>query len=214
MLQYKIRLIGDIHGNYPFYRKQIQQADKDGISTIQIGDFGLGFNPARDLEVTQNYGIDWSAHKFIRGNHDDPKVCNNHPGYLGDFGYIEEYDLFYISGAASIDKQYRTKDVNWWEKEELTSDQMDECSELYFEKKPRTVIAHDVPVTVTRDIFYLQDKGIERFPNRTSYFLDYLFNGHKPADYYFGHYHLDYQKQINGTRFTCVNEMTTMDIIL
>jgi len=38
-------------------------------------------------------------HKFIRGNHDDPKFCREHPNYLGNFGYLPDDELFFVSGA-------------------------------------------------------------------------------------------------------------------
>lgn len=214
MKKHKIRLIGDIHGDYEFYRKAIKRADADSVCTIQLGDFGLGFHLMRDYLITNESEIDWSKHKFIRGNHDNPEDCQDHPGYLGDYGYIEELDLFYISGAYSIDKDWRIPDVSWWQLEELTEEQMKDCLELYSRSKPKYVISHDAPLRVNLDMHYSTDKGVERFPNRTMYFLEDLMKIHEPADYYFGHMHLRYEKQIGGTRFVCVDINEERDIIL
>jgi hypothetical protein len=38
-------------------------------------------------------------HKFLRGNHDDPKLCGKHPNYLGEYGYLPDDELFFVSGA-------------------------------------------------------------------------------------------------------------------
>lgn len=214
MKKYKIRLIGDIHGDYEFYRQQVIAADKDGISTIQLGDFGLGFHLMRDLILTKESGIDWTSHKFIRGNHDDPECCDDHPGYLGDFGYIKEYDLFYISGAYSIDKDWRIEGVSWWPEEELSESQMQECARLYLETKPKYVISHDAPKEVIKNIYFKQDKGIERFPNRTSDFLQKLFEIHQPLFQFFGHHHQNLNIKIKNTNFVCIkdNDALTIEI--
>ena len=58
-------------------------------------------------------------HKFIRGNHDDPQACREHPYWIKD-GLIEN-DIMYIGGAWSIDREYRTEGVSWWRDEELSS---------------------------------------------------------------------------------------------
>jgi len=105
--------LGDAHGQFGWWKKVISRDYCK--SSIQLGDFGIGFLERED--TTRNYverngekrsyhpdGVDPEKHKFIRGNHDDPAICRESPHYLGDYGFIEKLNLFYISGALSIDK--------------------------------------------------------------------------------------------------------------
>lgn len=99
--------------------------------SIQLGDLGIGFIK------TQNYNnkFNFDNHKFIRGNHDNPEICKKHKNYLGDYG-ITSQGLFFISGADSLDKKYRTPMINWWQNEELTTNDFKKCLNLYKKEKP------------------------------------------------------------------------------
>ena len=97
-----IRFFGDVHGKFGRYKNLL---DSCPYPSIQVGDMGVGFlrwphgdpspNPPYDRMVA-------GGHRFIRGNHDSPKVCAKHSQCIPD-GTIED-DVMFIGGALSIDR--------------------------------------------------------------------------------------------------------------
>lgn len=179
--------LGDIHGEF-YQLKEILKLYPDK-EIIQLGDMGLGFNKKYD----DLFPIDNKNLKFIRGNHDNPEVCKQYEQYLGDYGVYK--DLFFISGAASIDKAYRIENVSWWKNEELTYLQQKECMDLYLEIKPRYVITHDCPQNICACI-YKRD-----FKNSTGVFYQNLFDLHQPEFWIFAHHHKSINMKIKNTQF-------------
>jgi hypothetical protein len=84
-------LIGDIHGRIDEYLKLLASLPP-GSRSIALGDLYLGRPGVVRPELQPE-------HKFLRGNHDDPARCRAHPNYLGDYGYVPDDDLFFVSGA-------------------------------------------------------------------------------------------------------------------
>jgi predicted phosphodiesterase len=205
-------LIGDVHGKYGAYKTILKQHK----NTIQIGDMGVGFkrsasqaeymdrnsfypNPPYDLMVEQNA-------RFIRGNHDNPEVCSRHQQWIPD-GTVED-DWMFVGGAYSIDKQYRTEGVDWWEAEELTQSDFYAIMDVYEKAKPRVMVTHDCPEFL---IGYIHSHhfGIS---TRTGQALDAMFNLHQPKTWVFGHHHKLFDQEIRGTRFVCLPELAGMEI--
>jgi len=60
-------------------------------------------------------------HKFIRGNHDDPKFCREHPNYLGNFGDLPDDELFFVSGAQTASWRVLGNSKYWYKDEELSN---------------------------------------------------------------------------------------------
>lgn len=180
--------IGDVHGHFNLYQLVLDQIG-EGAKSIQVGDFGVGFKPVPELPPEA---------KFIRGNHDAPDLCRQHPNYLGDFGVHEE--IFYAGGGYSIDAFARKEGVSWWRDEQLNYKQMAEATTLYADTKPEVVVTHQCPQSVEDRIFDFP----HRYDNATSKWLDVLFELHKPKLWVFGHYHLSRNKKVNKTRFVCV----------
>jgi len=84
-------LIGDIHGRINEYLKLLASLPPRSNS-IALGDIYLGRPGVHLPELPPE-------HKFLRGNHDDPALCREHPNYLGDYGYLPDDDLFFVNGA-------------------------------------------------------------------------------------------------------------------
>jgi len=97
-----IRFVGDVHGNYRKYLSLIEGADR----SIQVGDFGMGFLSRLDAQHMRDQ-LDPIAHRFIRGNHDDPTLCRSTPHWIEDASHDEEEDIFFLGGAWSIDADWR-----------------------------------------------------------------------------------------------------------
>ena len=125
--------VGDVHGMFDEFGKLIDGFPKDYF-IFQLGDFGIGFDYRKDFERRDNV-------YFVRGNHDNPLYCKGRRDYLGDYGYLDSLDLFFVSGADSIDKDTRIQFKNWWPDENLNYEQFSKAIELYEEKRPKIVIA-------------------------------------------------------------------------
>ena len=195
-----ITLIGDVHGKYKRYHEIIREKDRHSHS-IQIGDFGF------DYETLRN--VDSKNHVFIGGNHDNYDKVNSVPNYLGDYGYVNNFngvDFFFFRGAYSIDRQYRTIGIDWWEQEQLKIEDFIKARELYRDIKPDLVLTHDCPQSLYS---YLLPPGAKIYENITSWALEELFNIHQPKFWRFGHFHNSWRKVVNGTDFRCLNELET-----
>ena len=194
-----ITLIGDVHGKYEHYHKIVRQTERHPY-TLQIGDFGFKYDTLKNIDSTR--------HLILPGNHDNYNTCYNHPHFLGDYGYtsLNKIEFFYYRGAYSIDRQYRTVGVDWWENEQVSIDQFMKARELYRSIKPDIVLTHDCPESINH---HLLPNGATRYENMTGWALTELFNIHQPKTWVFGHYHKSWNMNINGTNFRCLDELET-----
>lgn len=197
-----ISIIGDVHGKYKRYHEIIREKDRHPY-TIQIGDFGF------DFETLKN--VDPDKHKIVAGNHDNYDKIVNVPHYLGDYGNytLNGVSFFFYRGAYSIDKQYRTIGIDWWEQEQLKIEDFMKARELYRETKPDVVLTHDCPESI---VSYLLPAGSTIYQNITGWALQELFNIHQPRLWCHGHWHCNWGMKINGTNFRCVNELEVLTI--
>ena len=209
-----MRLIGDIHGDVYAYRCI---ADRP---SIQIGDFGIGFGQSDYWHRSVNDFQREGQHRFIRGNHDNPKACKSMSGYIPD-GTVEG-DVMFIGGAWSIDNPVappgwyrRTPDVDWWFDEECSDDQFEHMYNLYVQVKPRVLITHDCPASIAYQMFWKTGfvQGLQ-YPTRTGTWLDRFYTAHQPQFHFFGHWHKTMRYTHKNTVFQCIGERDYIDIEL
>lgn len=206
-----IRFIGDIHGKYMSYK---DLAKRSPYPTIQIGDFGQGFafNSGRDDDI-RAFLKDNPQHRFIRGNHDNPAVVKTSAGYIHD-GHAED-NMMFVGGAWSIDYAWRTPQVSWWEDEEVSIKKFDAILDLYDAIRPDIMVTHDAPTIAAKEMIF--DTGKirgEQYDTRTADYLSEMFEIHQPKLWIFGHWHFNVMKDIQGTKFVCVNELDWVDVDL
>lgn len=197
--------IGDIHGAWKYYRELISNITH--TPTIQVGDFGMGFPGMIDPPKVEG------NHWFIRGNHDSPEVCRRHPNYLGDYGFRQEWDMFFVGGADSIDKHMRVEGVSWWRDEELEYGTfMDKIIPLYEASKPRIVVTHTCPMSILYDVIpvWANDRG--RGAGKTERALQAMLEIHQPDLWVFGHWHRHVETRRMGCKFVCVNSLQLIEI--
>jgi hypothetical protein len=197
-----MRVIGDIHGDFRAYSSILQDAD----DSVQVGDFGLGFGkPYPD-------GIG-PRHRFIRGNHDDRKVCREIPNWISD-GHVEAGtlgDRMFIGGAWSIDWSHRTPGVDWWDDEELNQREWEELMLVYEKIKPAVMITHDLPHYVREQTLFIDPKfGFH--VSRTNFYLSQMFKFHQPKMWFHGHHHTSYMKRIEGCQFVGLGINSYIDV--
>lgn len=211
-----IRFIGDVHGKYRPYKRIIKGCKR----SIQVGDMGVGFKTFSQGEIkyAQNPPFDTMKegdHRFIRGNHDNPQACMNHPFWITD-GEIIDDDIYCLGGAVSIDRVWRTEGYDWWPDEELSVQRLELEVDLYKAAKPSIVITHDCPESIARmmmDELKIYDK--DKFPSRTRQALESMFFFHQPKLWIFGHWHktITFPTQHTlGTTFKCLGELEYEDI--
>ena len=194
-----ITLIGDVHGKYEKYHRILSRQEENPY-TLQIGDFGFKYNTLKNVDSTK--------HMILPGNHDNYDICYNYSHFMGDYGYtsLNKIEFFYYRGAYSIDRQYRTVGIDWWEQEQVTIDQFMKARELYRQIKPSIVITHDCPSDI---VDYLLEPHQKKYENITGWALNELFNIHQPKLWFFGHWHQSKQIQHGNTKFVCLNELET-----
>ncbi|MCY3019748.1 MAG: metallophosphoesterase [Planctomycetota bacterium] len=185
-------LIGDTHGRFDEYLKIVEPMDE----SLQLGDFGVGFAPLPAVSP---------AHRFIRGNHDNPELCRQVPNYLGDWGYWEEQGIFFVGGARSVDWWLRRKGISWWEEEELCDAELTRMLQLYQRTRPAIVVSHEGPMEIVRWMFRAQ--LIEPKKSRTGQALQAALDIWTPKVWCFAHYHWHQQQAISGTEFVALGEL-------
>lgn len=190
-----IRFVGDVHAKFDRYLEVVAPAEE----SIQVGDFGAGFKPMPDLGP---------RHRFIRGNHDNPEVCRSHANWLADGSH--ERGMFFLGGASSIDAAQRTEGVDWWRDEELGYGELMAALDAYETVKPRIMVTHDCPDTMTGILFPKHYKLDDS--SRTRSALDAFLDVHWPEIWVFGHWHRDVDMVYNRTRFICLAELSFIDL--
>lgn len=202
-----LRFIGDVHGKISKYVYLCRDAEY----TVQVGD--LGFRRHYAEMIAQ---LDPARHRFLPGNHDDYGCLPPH--CLGDFGEYQAAGLamFFVRGALSIDKKYRTPQVDWWPEEELSQDALDQAVQLYERVKPQWMVTHDCPLSISPRVGnpdVLRSFGFHDEPRtRTQLALQTMLEVHQPARWIFGHYHRNATFTVNGVLFTCLEELGVLDV--
>jgi Icc-related predicted phosphoesterase len=126
---------------------------------------------------------------------------------MGEYGYSDEFEIYYIGGAYSIDWTYRVEGVSWWNDEELSQAELRKVIDHVLEIKPHTIISHDCPQSILTEMFNIIPIG-----TRTGQAFDAIFEKHQPDIWIFGHHHRDITQEINNTKFICLDELSTLEI--
>ena len=198
----RISVIADVHGEVDEYLAICRKLDY----TVQIGDMGFKYDHLDQLEPSRN--------KFFGGNHDNFDKLEQSPPrhYLGRFGSYElnGVKFFWISGAYSVDKAWRTEGKNWFRQEEFTAKETSDCLRLYDEVKPDIVLSHDCPVFM---LPYVITNKMKVNPSMTAQFLKAIYLIHAPKLWVFGHHHQNARFHYQDTDFIVLNELCHLDII-
>lgn len=194
-----ITLIGDVHGKYEKYHRILSRKEENPY-TLQIGDFGFKYETLKNVDSTK--------HLIIPGNHDNYDVCYNYSHFFGDYGYtrLNNIEFFYYRGAYSIDKQYRTIGIDWWENEQVNIENFMKARELYSNIKPDIMISHDCPDFLAS--MYIGPNG-RMFENLTTWALGELYKIHQPKLWIHGHWHFSKTTIYENTKFICLAELET-----
>lgn len=207
-----IRFIGDVHGNWKQYKKIINECD----TSIQVGDFGVGFVSKITEAIHSNPPYDHMKkgdHRFIRGNHDNPSVCKKHPFWIPDGTMIHD-KIFCIGGAKSIDAHMRTEGYNWWVNEELSYKEFLILCDVYEKLKPSVIVAHEMPESLTYIVCSKCNMTKYDDPSITRQFLDNILEIHKPDLFIHGHWHVNHHTIYQGVEYIGLGELEHVDLEL
>lgn len=210
----KIRFVGDLHGHLYEFKLIVENTSKEIDKIIQVGDFGIGFGQSDYWHESLNdYMIENNIY-FLRGNHDNPNQCKKMKSWIRDA--TVENDMMFLGGAWSIDYNYRTLGINYWDDEELSQEELYRAFEIYCLVQPKIMVTHDCPLTVSAEFFIKRGKSFSgvQYKTRTGNALEQMWQSHKPKLHVFGHWHHDIDEVLEGTRFICLNEMSYVDINL
>lgn len=179
-------ILGDIHCNFNRVKEVCGQYPDHTV--LQLGDFGVGFMPTQFIIDNSPPNL-----KFFTGNHDNRKEACKIPNFLGNFGECE--DVFFVSGANSIDKDRRIEDVNFWCDEELTYAQGELCVEDWKKSTKKIIVSHDAPQTLVEKYMMIYDRSFTRLC------LQEMVDVRKPDMVVFGHHHRKYRIDHNGVKY-------------
>lgn len=232
-----IYITGDTHGelnlkkisnkNFPPL-KELTMNDY----VIVLGDFGLIWKE----DDTFKYWLEWLEKKnfnilFIDGNHENFNLLKQYPvenwngGKIhkisnnifhlmrGQVFTIDGFKIFTFGGASSVDKEYRIDNIDWWEEELPSYEEINEGL-LNLEKHNFNVdfiLTHTCSANTISDILSIDNSSLEQlsFDTRKEILklkkygisdldvLNNLFseiqNKTKYNHWYFGHFHIDAQ---------------------
>ena len=196
----EVLIIGDVHGLIWRYLQLTSLVER----SIQVGDMGFAGEYAKLMAE-----VDPEKHKFIPGNHDDYDHLPPHA--LGDFGPLPWFSNgFFVRGAWSIDKAYRTPHVSWWPNEELNVAEAEVALETYAQVKPEVMITHTAPSSVAVKLADPAFGGY--FDPSTERLLEEMPRLHRPDLWIFGHWHTSWNEKIDGTEFRCLNELEVFSV--
>jgi hypothetical protein len=193
----KYVIISDVHYEMERYLKIVNSLPKD-VSSIQIGDLLIGLPNSKELPELPY------RHKFLRGNHDCPKLAKEHPNYLGDYGCIED-KLFYVSGCMSPDYRRRTEGKDWWPDEQLNHATFWNVLKLYEKKKPKIVVTHEAPHILSKVLGHGNS-------SLTQHIFEMMTEIHKPEQWIVGHFHRKFNKILKGIQFKVLPFLGTYEL--
>lgn len=187
-----MRIIGDIHGNRWDYLKLIEGVDE----AIQIGDL--------DFWYTWMDHLDPKKFRFFNDHYDIKS-----PHDLGDFGVVPGFErAFFMRGGFSIDRKNRLPGVDWFPEEELSYPKLEEAYEAYVAAKPEILLSHECALNTVAKVTDGRVAIIFGFPpvieTRTTVTLQRMLDAHKPKMHIFGHYHRDFDQEVDGVRSICL----------
>jgi len=179
-------ILSDVHSDW----NRVEQVCRlwPDQTVVQLGDLGIGF--LRTEFVRENTPKNF---RFFVGNHDNRDLANTMPACLGDFGEFE--NIFFVSGAKSIDQHDRIEGKSWWRNEELSYGQGSDCLALWEKSNKEILVCHDCPQSLVEKFMLIYDKCLTRD------LLQRMIEVRKPKLVVFGHHHQSYDINFNGIKF-------------
>lgn len=142
--------------------------------------------------------------------HKHPHIKNCYHLMRGEIYDIDDLSIFTFGGALSIDKEYRTPNVDWWEQETATKAETEHAIDN-LDKHGNSVdiiITHTIPQNFICQIDKI--KSIEQ--DATSKFLDYVYATVKYKHWVAGHFHVDTKLKNSGISILYLETKSLADL--
>ena len=205
----KILFAGDIHGSATQARYVYDKAiELKAEAVFALGDFGFwpGYSSFVETVSSIAYGTDIPMY-WLDGNHEDhdalwpyqeshtfveiaPHVIYSPRGHSWEWDGVK---FMSMGGAYSIDKNYRTDGIDWFERETITDSDVERAAN---NGPVDVLLTHDTP-GITPKLEMLMWKiqreyklEPENKPNWEN--LSKVVQAVKPKDLFHGHYHVNY----------------------
>lgn len=225
----RIFITGDTHGGYKSGSTKLKEfATKHRFSKddylIIAGDFGFIWEDTASQNEAE--WLEWFDKQkfttlFVDGNHENFNRLNSYKlSHLfggavhkisqkvihllrGEIYEINNFRIFTIGGALSIDKDRRTKNVSWWSDEGITQNQIHNAWENLrrFQYEVDIVISHTCPRKIAKKLF--NGHNVAKIEDINMDILQGISEYIKFKKWYFGHFHRNIK--INN-KFTCLYE--------
>ena len=228
-----LRLVGDVHGEYAAYKKLLTNTRY----SIQLGDMGFDYTSITNVNPDQHKFLPGNHEGYHKEYQEgvlptevdaDPfyeivgeqvyRYTRLPPNFLGHYGVWKvpdtqpgklSGDIFFVRGANSIDRRYRTFGVDWFHEEQLSFNQFNDAIQLYEDTKPDFVISHDCPEMWLPDLINHDWGHMEH--TMTNAGLQRMWDAHEPRLWVFAHHHRTWHQRRGNTLFICLNILSTLD---
>lgn len=215
-----IYITGDIHGELEFERLVNFKNNHPNLTrsdyVIILGDCGIVWSDKTLQKRLDMYKELPFTVLFVDGNHENFELLNKFPKELWHKGYIHRIsenvihlmrgEIFEIEGltflafggADSTDKALRIQNIDWWEEESPSYEEMDNAAENLnkYNFKVDYILTH----TIDERALYMPNmikKYYKTYPSNK--ILNYFEENVKYNHWYFGHYHDDLNITKNKT---------------
>jgi hypothetical protein len=135
--------------------------------------------------------------------------------YLGDYGYLADDELFFVSGAQTASWKVLGNSKYWYADEGMSGSVLNDAIAIYKETRPKLVISHTAPSGGAREI--LKDLNGSYFINKhrdvESRTSREMFEAHQPSFWCLGHFHINWKFSIGETQFRCLAEMARFEVV-
>lgn len=224
----KIAFIGDIHGSWRGLNAALDTIKTDVDEIIQVGDFGYWPGNIHNLEKSNGFS---RPIRFIDGNHEhfeflkaatSKKADSTKPEPIelpGNIIYMPRGSTLtwdgikfgFLGGGWSIDYKMRSPGHDWFPKYEVA---LQEEADL-IPKDVDFMVTHDCPIKAMKAmnlpdprIFGVTEEEIDHTSqNRMQSVLERI----KPTWWVHGHYHLQYDTELEGCKILGLNEVRIME---
>lgn len=211
-------ITGDCHRDFSRFKNYPENmTDYDNVAIIILGDAGINYCLNNYDDQLKDYLT--SHYKFriycVRGNHEarpqniegmklvyDEDVCGDvymeeawpQIRYFKDWGIytLGKYKVAVIGGAYSVDKEYRLmRGSGWFENEQLSVDEMLECTRDFMGEEVDLVLSHTCPICWEPTDLFLSMVDQSSVDKSMELFLEELAKVFRWKIWLFGHYHAD-----------------------
>lgn len=203
-----IGVAGDWHGDTWAARAALNAFARENITTVvHVGDFGFGFGQSGAIFIrkVQDTLRRLGMTIFIApGNHED--YVRIHAKPVREDGWIEytknilvaprghrwtfgERSFVFLGGANSIDREWRTPGVSWWEEEQIS---LGDVFRTVDGGHADIMVTHDCPLGVPLPLgnaMMWTEEGLQ-YATGSRVMLRQAVDGVKPELLLHGHYHI------------------------